>query len=511
LNTLIMDNRDHQSSAERETKFVSIEKRFSHRLISVVALTLLSSAAVAIYLDVSRIYRELDSRLGRTVNLAKNSLVEPLWSLDMGTVNSFVDAICLDESVIFVGVLDETKAIVASRSREEFEGIGFSDFSATGEFAVKQAEIRRDGTVIGTVQIALTRERVGEELVSSAIGIIVLTALVILAVSLTSIAVTRRYVSHPLLKLQESATMIAEGDLQAPIDTDSHDEIGNLARQFDTMRESVRDLFEALRESNRKSEFYSHTLEQNVEERTAELQQAMTESQAARAEAEKANLAKSEFLANMSHELRTPMNAILGYSEILKDDAIDSESLETVPDLERIHEAGSHLLVLINGILDLSKIESGKMELDLGHFDISGLLQDAEKTIKPLVAKEQNSLETDLGDHLGTMYADETKVREVLYNLLSNACKFTERGSIHLKADRETRNGSDWIVISVSDTGIGMTPDQTAELFQPFCSRLALSSANSLFVFVSLASSRARSKWVWIRASTSSFWKGLVT
>jgi len=184
--------------------------------------------------------------------------------------------------------------------------------------------------------------------------------------------------------------------------------------------------------------------------------------------ADAANQAKSAFLATMSHELRTPMNAILGYSEMLMEDAEDKGQEAFIPDLQKIHASGNHLLSLINNILDLSKIEAGKMDLFLESFGISRVIEDVVSTISPLVEKNANTLQVHCAADLGAMHADLTKVRQSLFNLLSNACKFTENGTITLEASRELIGGIDWIKFSVSDTGIGMAPEQMEKLFQPF-------------------------------------------
>jgi CheY-like chemotaxis protein len=194
----------------------------------------------------------------------------------------------------------------------------------------------------------------------------------------------------------------------------------------------------------------------------------MEEAQKARAEAENANQSKSQFLANMSHELRTPMNAIIGYSEMLMEEAEDLEQEAFIPDLQKIHGAGKHLLSLINDILDLSKIEAGRMELYLENFEIGTLVNDVVATINPLVAKNGNNLTINCAENLGIMHADLTKVRQSLFNLLSNASKFTENGTITLTVSRQNIDERDWIQFQVSDTGIGMTPEQMGRLFQAF-------------------------------------------
>jgi PAS domain S-box-containing protein len=199
--------------------------------------------------------------------------------------------------------------------------------------------------------------------------------------------------------------------------------------------------------------------------------------------AEEANRSKSQFLANMSHELRTPLNAIIGYSEILQEDATDLGYEDMVPDLEKIRGAGKHLLALINDILDISKIEAGKMDLYLETFDLEQLLFEVENTIQPLVEKNHNVLKIDRSGALGVIHTDLTKLRQSLFNLLSNASKFTEMGTITLTVEQvpleqvpleQPKTSSalppspGWITFKVTDTGIGMTLEQLEKVFQAF-------------------------------------------
>jgi signal transduction histidine kinase/DNA-binding response OmpR family regulator len=188
----------------------------------------------------------------------------------------------------------------------------------------------------------------------------------------------------------------------------------------------------------------------------------------ARETAEVANRTKSLFLANMSHELRTPLNAILGYSEMLQEEAVDQGVQEFLPDLQKIHVAGKHLLALINDILDLSKIEAGKMELYLETFSVSTLIAEIVETVQTLVNANGNTLHVECAADIGTMHADVTKTRQSLINLLSNAAKFTKQGSLSLHVSRETTEEREWIWFRVADTGIGMTPQQLVKLFQTF-------------------------------------------
>ncbi|MBV9470587.1 MAG: HAMP domain-containing histidine kinase [Abitibacteriaceae bacterium] len=215
------------------------------------------------------------------------------------------------------------------------------------------------------------------------------------------------------------------------------------------------------------------------------MEEARTAEQAAavaREAADAANKAKSAFLANMSHELRTPLNAIIGYSEMLQEEAEDVGQEDFIPDLKKISAAGKHLLALINDVLDFSKIEAGKMDIYLETFAIADMIYDVQSIIQPLIEKNRNNLVVRLDDNIGTMHADLTKIKQGLFNLLSNASKFTEKGTITLAVAREVEPGTDssgpdqdggsppkeWIRFSVSDTGIGMTPDQLGRMFQAF-------------------------------------------
>jgi signal transduction histidine kinase len=259
------------------------------------------------------------------------------------------------------------------------------------------------------------------------------------------IGMLANYLLKPISKLTMAATNLAKGDWEQKVEIRHHDEIGVLADSFNQMAAQLRVSFSALEAKN-------------------------MESQAAKEAAERANKAKSIFVANMTHELRTPLNAILGFSEMLQEEAEDLAVQEFIPDLKKIDSAGRHLLSLINDVLDFSKVEAGRMQLHLEQFDITLMLNDVLATIQPLVEKNQNTLHISSDQQIGYMCADVTKVRQCLFNLLSNACKFTQAGEIGLLVDRfiQPMDRSEWIRFKVTDTGIGMTEKQLGKMFNAF-------------------------------------------
>jgi signal transduction histidine kinase/DNA-binding response OmpR family regulator len=258
-------------------------------------------------------------------------------------------------------------------------------------------------------------------------------------------------VTEPLSQFLSATRRLGESDFDITLDVHRKDELGQLADSFRAMATYLMDRETQLVEYSNELETYTEELRQ------------------AKEQAEAANLTKSQFIANMSHELRTPLNAIIGYSEMLQEDAIELGEQNFERDLHKIHAAGKHLLSLINDVLDISKIEAGKMELYLETFDLHTMLDEVITTVQPLADRHGNHIEISYDStQLGQMHADLTKVRQSLLNLLSNACKFTDRGNIEISVRRETVENIDWVEFCVKDDGIGMTDEQQRKLFQAF-------------------------------------------
>ena len=261
---------------------------------------------------------------------------------------------------------------------------------------------------------------------------------------------TSGQIAKPIRRLSDASSAIALGDLKQKVEIKRVKELSTLSRSFNQMSEQLETSFMALENSYKE-----------LEDRTISLQE-KTEL------AEVANRSKSIFLANMSHELRTPLNAIMGYGELLQEDAQDLGLNDFVQDLNKIHGAAKHLLSLINDILDLSKIEAGCMDIYIEEFAIDELVNDVVNTIKPLIKINQNTLQIELPEDTITMKGDITKIRQTLFNLLSNASKFTKQGIVTLTIKHRLQSEQDRIVFEVKDTGIGMNPEQQKKLFQAF-------------------------------------------
>jgi signal transduction histidine kinase/CheY-like chemotaxis protein len=275
----------------------------------------------------------------------------------------------------------------------------------------------------------------------------------------------QRLISRPILHLEDTMRMVSANRNYGVRATKSYgDEIGKLIDGFNTMLSEIQQRDMALRGANEELKSRTGELEKEILHR----RQTQEELLKAKHVAEEASRAKSTFLANMSHELRTPLNAIIGYSEMLEEETRESGKSDSVQDLRKIQSAGKHLLSLINDVLDLSKIEAGKMGLHLENFDVAPLIDEMATTLQPAAAKNGNTIRLYVAKSLGAMHADITKVRQILFNLLSNACKFTDHGTISVDVDENKFQGRDWIRFRVSDTGIGITAKQKENLFLEF-------------------------------------------
>ncbi len=605
----------------------SVSGRFSIAFIGVVTLILFVYAGIAIWIDNSRINKDLEQRLERALHLSTISLPTPLWNLDNHIVDDFIEALFLDESMVFAEVTWGEK-VISKRVREEYSQFEFSSLNNPSLFLSTISDILYEGNKVGKIRLSISRETVKREMIKGILQTICLTIFIIVAITITSLVITKKYITAPLLKLQDSASSIATGNLDTFIDKSSHSEIGILAQQFDKMRESLQSLFLEVSEKKSKIEEYSRNLEQKVDQRTHELAQSVDELQALgevsrvvsstldlnkvltsilhhavqlsdtkggtvfefeeseqvfvpriyyglssaiakklersvlrigdktaigqagqqkapvqisdleieseyplpyvledgfrallaiplmrqdrligglvvmrkyagnfsdrtvgllqtfaaqsaltiynaqlfkqieekSSQLELADKHKSEFLANMSHELRTPLNAILGYTELILDEIYGDIPEKIKKPLERLEKNGRHLLNLINDVLDLSKIEAGRLTLSLDDYSLRELVNTVLISVEGLAEEKGIKLSATIDMDLPIGKADQQRIGQVLLNLLGNAIKFTDEGEVGIEVS--TTNSA--FLVSVLDTGLGLSVEDKQIIFKEF-------------------------------------------
>jgi len=443
-------------------------------IISVCAVSLLAALGSYYAFEVYRFRNEIVARLDATQRLLMESLVSSLekdpaaTDLSLGTLKS-------DNLIVAAAVYSANNKLLSKYVKEganEFiplpRVVNFFNIS-TNEVTLFRPILNKEAKKLGTLYMKAGVEHLATERFGEPIRLMVIIFLASCLLAMVVAQSLQRTVTNPITELAGAAHSVAKRqDFSVRVKERGNDEIGTLTRSFNLMLQTIQQRNAELVVAHKNAEDardslrqVNEGLEQKVAERTAELERAVVA-------ANEANQAKSSFLAKMSHELRTPMNAIIGYSEMLREDAADKGEADTAEDLQKILSAAHHLLGLINDVLDLSKIEAGKMQLYLETFDLQTLVHEVSSTIAPLVEKRKNELIVNCTPAIGSMYGDATKIRQALLNLLSNASKFTENGRIELKIEREIGDQQVWVLMHVIDTGIGMTEEQLGRLFKAF-------------------------------------------
>ena len=358
----------------------------------------------------------------------------------------------LEQEIIpFSPPINSSVLILDKKTHWRFRAPVYSQTIQENEFIGHGATTEPE--LLGYADVVLSKE----SLVDTTTSIFVVNSIIFFALAAVLLLVLRfmtKRITQPLYKLSNTMYSAESGVENVYADEDGPQEVKVIAHAFNQMIRAINVRDRELRSQN-------ITLEKRVKERTAELAEA-------RDNAIEASKTKSRFLANMSHELRTPLNAIIGYSELLMEDAIDEKNESIYGDLHKVRNAGIHLLSLINNILDLSKIEAGKMDLYLEEFAITSMIYDVKSVIEPLAKKNNNSFHIICPENIGLMYSDEIKIRQSLLNLISNACKFTKDGEVTLVVGPHKLDNKEGISFCVSDQGIGMTQIQVNNLFKEF-------------------------------------------
>lgn len=409
-------------------------------------------------------YLEARSRLVDEVTrvadiVAANNLAAAQFE-DRRAAEASLHTLGVDRRVIRAAILDASGKTLASYAREDgaLPAPGHTPYEVDDTVVISRP-LSLDGHRLGTLVLQVGLAAFRGQFIGDArllLFLVGMAAVVAFAVALA----LRRVIAAPLLYLAAQAELVSKrADYSVRVQKRSDDDVGVLFDRFNGMLSEIERRDRALQDSRAQ-------LEARVTERTAALQAASDHAIELAERAEAASRAKSAFLANMSHELRTPLNAVIGYSEMLAEDAAGSGNAEMVADLNRIQTAGRHLLGLITDVLDLSKIEVGRMDLNLSTFDVASLAREAAVTAQPLVHANGNVFETIVPDTLGEMVGDAMRVKQVLLNVLGNAAKFTKHGRVRFEVFRP--QATDALVFRVTDTGIGMTGEQLARVFDEF-------------------------------------------
>lgn len=424
-------------------------------LLEAIMMAVVLGATLTSYFDANTKLSNQNERV--LINILSDLARVALLNVEYGELQPYVEEFVTTPAVEKVIVLDEKDRVVVSSTVTDVGGVNPQFISSENQFWRTQ-EIENSSGRLGKIAIKFSHHALvaaNERAVD--VGIITaLAGMLIIAVCgvIAGYLLTRR-----LETLKNAALKMISGDLSVRTGLHGKDEIAILSETFDRMAQGVEIIIHDLRDREKEISNAHDELEKRIAERTRELA-------IARDQALAANRTKSVFLANMSHELRTPLNAIIGYCELLSEVANDNRYKDIISDLDNIHVAGTHLLKIINNVLDLSKIEAGKVTFELTNFDIEEMVNEVVTNTRPLVHKNNNNLEVLYGKEVGSMYADKTKVRQILINVIGNAAKFTEAGTITLSVDRQKIGKN--IIFTIRDTGIGISEENLHKLFEEF-------------------------------------------
>ncbi len=458
----------------------SISRNITIISITVIFLTLAGAGTYQYHKERTRYLESMNSEAVIVLEKVAAIVTDSFWKYSVAGFERAISYEMLPNDVLAIIVDDKQKANTFSQKHfylgmikdntfkiVNFVGTSSQEHTLKSCF-IKHQKIINPGTeqeVIVTIYLTNTflEKHLNEIILNIFWVFLIVSFMILLTTTLTLNLVVTKPINRFVLKGLE---LIKSGDFNSPIPIVRPDEIGQLTEGINLMADELRKTYDRLFEHNR-------NLENRVQERTIELanandalMKANDELTVARDKAREGSSMKSAFLANMSHELRTPLNAIILYTDLLAEVAHESGQEQNLQDLTKIKQAGSHLLSLIDDILDLAKIEAGKIALHVEETDVPSILSEIAADYAPVVAKNQNTLAVVVDPSIKTMHTDQTRLRQILINLLSNASKFTKEGTITLGVQPGMDAGS--IHFFVRDTGVGMNPEQQARIFHEF-------------------------------------------
>ena len=410
-------------------RFNNINAKFFFILVPTIVLTAALFLSVYIYLKNEDLNEVLNERISLNARLHANAVAEPLWTFNNEAVKQVLKTILAHPEVVCAEVLEPDGKYVHSWPEENCVNVFGEELVHTDKLSLHEQDV-------GILRLYYSKDEIYKVLARDIQLAAILIVLTIIAASAAAFIALTVIVGNPLEKLLNSIRNATPGKLRPMVQQASNDELGTVIDEYNHMIEVERKHIEEL--------------------------------ESARAQAEAATQTKSQFLATMSHELRTPLNAVIGISEMLLEEVEEKKEEDYIEPLSRVSRAGKHLLSLINEILDLSKIEAGKMDLIPEHIPIQELLDDIHSTSLPLTEKNGNQFHIDCPNNIGSIFADPTRLRQIILNLISNAGKFTENGKISLSVRRKEIELTDWYEFKVLDTGIGMDANKTDSLFEEF-------------------------------------------
>jgi len=438
-----------------------------YRIVIIIALAQVMLLSIVLHLVSAHFYHVQKTQQSDNVTLLGNTLSKTariaLENNDFQSIQSVIDIMSANHNIEKIILLNKNNNVLASNQASEystqpvFRNSEFKTWVVLPIIDVTSTVSANQSGIIAvqfsSFDLALSKQKTGDFLfVVTLLSVIFISAIAFLLGNSLSIRIK---------KLRFAATSIATGCKIENIDAAGNDELTELCRAFNQMAERIRLYIENLRCNQQQLLQAQNSLEQRIIDRTEQLA-------VARDHALDANKTKSQFLANMSHELRTPLNAIIGYSELLTETAEPNCETSYVDDLDKIRHSGTHLLVLINQILDLSKIEAGKAELFVEKIGIKQIVYEAMINIKPIMDKNNNSIKLNLTDEIKNIETDRTKLVQILINLLQNAAKFTHDGKILFSVTSYNDNNQNWLNFSVQDSGIGIDNSKFKKLFSEF-------------------------------------------